>query len=193
MVRLDSSYINIKSNDLSDVEYNKLLLALDLINGEKDIILIPDPGYASYKEMIKVSGGLGYSIPLTALNVDVLNKNGFLSIFEHSQIDRLFEDGWQKQKDLCCKTNFYWSILENFGLSTNMANKMIDNYNKVFSVSLNAIAAIAGNAACECYGVLGLASQNPFKDDINELLSRICKEFSARNVDFHHVYFRMFI
>jgi len=38
------------------------------------------------------------------------------------------------------------------------------------SVSLNAIAAIAGNAACECYGVLGLASQNPFRDDINELL-----------------------
>lgn len=35
---------------------------------EKDIILIPDPGYASYKEMIKVSGGLAYSIPLTAEN-----------------------------------------------------------------------------------------------------------------------------
>ena len=31
---------------------------------EKDIILVPDPGYASYKEMIKVSGGLAYSIPL---------------------------------------------------------------------------------------------------------------------------------
>jgi len=38
------------------------------------------------------------------------------------------------------------------------------------SVSLNAIAAIAGNAACECYGVLGLASQNPLRDDIYELL-----------------------
>ena len=31
---------------------------------EKDIIMVPDPGYASYKEMIKVSGGLAYSIPL---------------------------------------------------------------------------------------------------------------------------------
>lgn len=34
----------------------------------KDIILIPDPGYASYKEMVKVSGGLGYGIPLTQEN-----------------------------------------------------------------------------------------------------------------------------
>lgn len=35
---------------------------------ERDIILIPDPGYASYKEMIKVSGGAAYSIPLTFEN-----------------------------------------------------------------------------------------------------------------------------
>ncbi len=34
----------------------------------KDIILIPDPGYASYKEMVKVSGGMAYGIPLTAEN-----------------------------------------------------------------------------------------------------------------------------
>lgn len=35
---------------------------------DRDIILIPDPGYASYKEMIKVSGGVGYSIPLKLEN-----------------------------------------------------------------------------------------------------------------------------
>lgn len=35
---------------------------------EKDIIMIPDPGYASYKEFLKVSGGLAYPIPLTAEN-----------------------------------------------------------------------------------------------------------------------------
>lgn len=35
---------------------------------KKDIILIPDPGYASYKEMVKVSGGIGYGIPLTPEN-----------------------------------------------------------------------------------------------------------------------------
>ena len=47
---------------------------------DKEIILIPDPGYASYKEMIKVSGGLGYGIPLTPENnympnLDEVEKN----------------------------------------------------------------------------------------------------------------------
>ena len=37
-------------------------------DADKDIILIPNPGYASYKEMLKVSGGMGYSIPLTMEN-----------------------------------------------------------------------------------------------------------------------------
>lgn len=53
---------------------------------QKDIILIPDPGYASYKEMLKVSGGLGYSIPMTQDNkympdldeaVESLKKDGY--------------------------------------------------------------------------------------------------------------------
>lgn len=35
---------------------------------EKDIILIPDPGYASYGEMVKCSGGRSYPIPLVAEN-----------------------------------------------------------------------------------------------------------------------------
>ena len=30
--------------------------------------MIPDPGYASYKEFIKVSGGLAYPVPLKAEN-----------------------------------------------------------------------------------------------------------------------------
>ena len=47
---------------------------------EKEIIMIPDPGYASYKEMIKVSGGFGYGIPLTPENnympdLDEVEKN----------------------------------------------------------------------------------------------------------------------
>jgi len=37
-------------------------------NKQKDIILIPDPGYASYQEQIKVLGGLSYPIPLNAEN-----------------------------------------------------------------------------------------------------------------------------
>ena len=35
---------------------------------EQDIIMIPDPGYASYKEQIRVAGGKAYSIPLTYEN-----------------------------------------------------------------------------------------------------------------------------
>ena len=32
---------------------------------EQDVILVPDPGYASYTQMIKTSGGKSYGIPLT--------------------------------------------------------------------------------------------------------------------------------
>jgi LL-diaminopimelate aminotransferase len=35
---------------------------------EKDIILIPDPGYASYGDAIRIAGGLPYSMPLNAEN-----------------------------------------------------------------------------------------------------------------------------
>ncbi len=38
------------------------------VEKDKDIILIPDPGYASYKEMLKVSGGKAYSLPMTQEN-----------------------------------------------------------------------------------------------------------------------------
>ncbi len=34
----------------------------------KDIILVPDPGYASYGEMVKASGGLAFGLPLTKEN-----------------------------------------------------------------------------------------------------------------------------
>lgn len=38
------------------------------VESEKEIIMVPDPGYASYKEMLKVSGGIAYSMPLTPEN-----------------------------------------------------------------------------------------------------------------------------
>lgn len=44
------------------------LLNPTMAEKDKEIIMIPDPGYASYKEMIKVSGGLAYPIALTAEN-----------------------------------------------------------------------------------------------------------------------------
>jgi len=57
---------------------------------DKDIILIPDPGYASYKEMIKVSGGLAYSIPLTF-------ENDFMPDMEEI-IQDLKKDGYDEKK-----------------------------------------------------------------------------------------------
>lgn len=53
---------------------------------DKDIIMIPDPAYASYGEMVKVCGGISYPIPLTEENsytpdlyeiFDNLEKDGF--------------------------------------------------------------------------------------------------------------------
>lgn len=57
---------------------------------EKDIILIPNPGYASYKEMLKVSGGLGYSIPLT-------QENNYMPDLDEV-IENLKKDGYDEKK-----------------------------------------------------------------------------------------------
>lgn len=46
----------------------RLLINPTTIDEEKEIIWVPDPGYASYGEMVKVSGGKAYSIPLTPEN-----------------------------------------------------------------------------------------------------------------------------
>ncbi|HBM69833.1 MAG TPA: Asp23/Gls24 family envelope stress response protein [Firmicutes bacterium] len=37
-------------------------------------------------------------------------------------------------------------------------------------ISMEAIASVAGKAASECYGVVGLASKNSLRDNISELL-----------------------
>jgi len=57
---------------------------------DRDIILIPDPGYASYKEMIKVSGGVGYSIPLTF-------ENNYMPDMEQV-FNELEKEGYDKKK-----------------------------------------------------------------------------------------------
>jgi aspartate/methionine/tyrosine aminotransferase len=46
----------------------RLLINPTNVEEDKDIIFIPDPGYASYGEMIKVSGGKAYPLPLTPQN-----------------------------------------------------------------------------------------------------------------------------
>lgn len=55
---------------------------------DKDIILIPDPGYASYKEMIKSTGGLAYPIALTAENNYMPNMDKVIEELEKSGLDK---------------------------------------------------------------------------------------------------------
>ncbi len=57
---------------------------------DRDIILIPDPGYASYKEMIKVSGGVGYSIPMTF-------ENNFMPNLDETLVN-LKKEGYDEKK-----------------------------------------------------------------------------------------------
>lgn len=57
---------------------------------EKDIIMIPDPGYASYGEMIKVAGGLGYSVPLT-------KENNYMPDLEEV-FEQISKDGYDNKK-----------------------------------------------------------------------------------------------
>lgn len=57
---------------------------------EQDIILIPDPGYASYQEQIKVAGGKAYPIPLTY-------ENNFMPSLEPI-VDQLESEGYSSDK-----------------------------------------------------------------------------------------------
>jgi len=65
---------------------------------DRDIILIPDPGYASYKEMIKVSGGVGYSVPLTL-------ENNFMPNMEEI-LEQLKKDGYDAKKIKALMINY---------------------------------------------------------------------------------------
>ncbi len=40
------------------------------------------------------------------------------------------------------------------------------------NISMEAISAVAGGAATECYGVVGLSSKNSIRDNINEMLAK---------------------
>ena len=56
----------------------------------RDIILVPDPGYASYGEMVKASGGLAYGLPLT-------KENNYMPDLE-LVLDQLKKDGLNPDK-----------------------------------------------------------------------------------------------
>ena len=103
---LDAIKVRMKNRFNVDVETNEICSLLgskegiaNLIRGiitpahnekDRDIILIPDPSYASYKEMVKVCGGIGYSVPLTA-------ENNYMPDMEEILLE-LENDGYNKNK-----------------------------------------------------------------------------------------------
>ena len=60
------------------------------VKENQDIIMVPDPGYASYKEMIKVSGGCAYSVPLKP-------ENNYMPDMEEV-FEQLIKDGYNSKK-----------------------------------------------------------------------------------------------
>lgn len=56
---------------------------------QKDIIMVPDPCYASYLQFIQCSGGLAYHIPLTA-------ENNYMPDLE-AVFDKFVEDGYDER------------------------------------------------------------------------------------------------
>ena len=46
----------------------RILLEPTMNEAEQDVIFVPDPGYASYSQMIAVGGGKAYPVPLTPEN-----------------------------------------------------------------------------------------------------------------------------
>ncbi|MBB5172121.1 Asp23/Gls24 family envelope stress response protein [Texcoconibacillus texcoconensis] len=63
-----------------------------------------------------------------------------------------------------------------------MSIEMKTNYGKI-DVSKDVVAIIAGGAAIDCYGIVGMASQKQLKDGITELLGR---ENFSRGVVIRH-------
>jgi uncharacterized alkaline shock family protein YloU len=62
-----------------------------------------------------------------------------------------------------------------------MAIELATEYGKVF-VTDEVIAVLAGSAALDCYGLVGMASRNQLKDGIAELLRR---DNLSRGVEVH--------
>ena len=60
------------------------------IHNDKEIILVPDPGYASYSQMVKTNGGISYPVPLNKENNYMPNMNEVW--------DKLVNDGYNPDK-----------------------------------------------------------------------------------------------
>lgn len=95
----------------------KVLINPQYDDKEKDIILIPDPGYASYKEQIKVSGGYPYPIALTP-------ENNYMPALE-DVFASLSADGFDEKKVKAVVINYPNNPL-GFGASREYLQKVVD-------------------------------------------------------------------
>ena len=103
---------------------------------ERDIILLPNPGYASYKEMVKVSGGLGYSLPLT-------KENNYMPDLEEV-VENLKKEGYDEKKIKALIVNYPNNPL-GVGASREYLQKVVD-----FCKKRN-ILLISDAAYCDMY------------------------------------------
>ena len=76
----------------------RILINPTTVDEEKEIIMVPDPGYASYGEMIKVSGGKAYSVPLTP-------ENNFMPDMEKVW-ENLIKEGYKPEKVKALMINY---------------------------------------------------------------------------------------
>ncbi len=103
---------------------------------EKDIILCPNPGYASYKEMVKVSGGLYFGLSMT-------EENNYMPDLE-KELEKLLNEGYREEKIKALIVNYPNNPL---GASCTLEylQKCVD-----FCLKHN-IILISDNAYCEIY------------------------------------------
>jgi len=103
---------------------------------DKDIILTPNPSYASYKEMVKVSGGLPYSVPLLAENNFMPNLDAIW--------DNLIKDGYNPKK--------VKALLVNYPSNPLGATATLDYYKHVVNFcKKHNILLIGDSAYCDLY------------------------------------------
>lgn len=103
---------------------------------EQDIIIIPDPGYASYVDSIAGAGGLPYAMPLTAQNNYLPNPQ--------SVLNQLIADGYKAEK--------VKAIILNYPSNPLGATAPLSYYEEMVAFARkHNILIISDNAYCDLY------------------------------------------
>ena len=103
---------------------------------DKDIIMVPDPGYASYSQFIQCSGGLAYPVPLT-------EENKYMPDMEEV-FNELEKDGFDKNKVKALIINY-----PNNPLGASATREYVQSV--IDFCKRHGILLISGSAYCELY------------------------------------------